>query len=244
VPGILQIDCVASEAFPAPALPTFLLYNPYAAAKQITIKVGPNTSHLYDTVVGAFLATNVTGGTILTIQPDTAIVLVQCPVTGALSQRNQKLMVAGVVIDYWNGSHDTDADGLPDWWESRYYGSITNALPQGAAANGFNNLQCYQLGLDPTNPRSTFKAQAVRQPGTGYPLITWNSVGGNIYAVEYASALDLSGTAFTQVLTRTETNPPTGVEGTATFVDDYTITGGPPGANGRYYRVRWVGQSP
>jgi len=244
VPGILQIDCLASEAFPPPTFPTFLLYNPYAVAKAVTINVGTNTSHLYDTVVGAFLATNVAGSTTLTIQPDTATVLVQCPVSGALSQINQKLMVAGIVIDYSNGRHDTDGDGLPDWWESRYYGSITNALPQGVAANGFNNLQCYWLGLDPTNPRSTFKAQAARQSATGYPLITWNSVGGKTYTVQYANSLASSATDFTEALTLTETNVPAGIEATATFVDDYTLTGGPPVANGRYYRVRWVRQSP
>jgi hypothetical protein len=241
VPGILQIDCLATEAFPPPAFPTFLLYNPHATSQQVTINVGSNPNHLYDAVAGAFLATNVTGSTTLTIQPDRAVVLVQCPVTGALSQSGQKLLTAGIVIDYSNGSHDTDGDGLPDWWESRYYGSITNAPPQGATPNGFNNLQCYWLGLDPTNPRSTFQVQAVHQPGTSYPLITWNSVGGKTYAVEYASSLSFSAPGFTQALTLTETNLPAGVAGTATFVDDYTLTGGPPGNNGRYYRVRWLG---
>ena len=38
VPGILQIDCLATEAFPPPAFPTFLLYNPYAVAKQVTFE--------------------------------------------------------------------------------------------------------------------------------------------------------------------------------------------------------------
>jgi hypothetical protein len=241
VPGILQINCVASEAFPPPTFPTFLYYNPYAVAKQVTLDVGSAAIHLYDAVGGRFVATNLTGSTALTIQPDTALILVQCPATGAVSQVGQRLLVAGVVIDYWNGSHDTDGDGLPDWWESRYCGNVTNALPQSAAANGFNNLQCYWLGLDPTNPRSTFKAQAAHQPGTGYPLITWNSVGARTYALEYADALHSSGTGFTQALSLTETKVPAGVESTATFVDDYTLTGGPPGTNGRYYRVRWVG---
>ena len=131
-----------------------------------------------------------------------------------------------------------DGDGLPDWWESRYFGNPTNALPQAAAANGFNNLQCYWLGLDPTDPRSTFKTQAIRQPGTGYPQISWNSIGGKTYTVEYANHL-AGRAAFTQALTVTETNVPAGVENTQTFVDNYSLTGGPPGANGRYYRVRW-----
>ena len=40
---------------------------------------------------------------------------------------------------------------MPDWWESRYFASSTNALPQTPAANQFSNLQSYWLGLDPTN---------------------------------------------------------------------------------------------
>jgi len=238
VPGILQIDCLASEAFPPPADPTHLLYNPYAVAKQVTSNIGSNTNHLYDAVAGVFVATNVTGSVSILIAPDAAVLLVQCPATGVISQAGQKLLVAGIVIDYWNGTRDTDGDGLPDWWESRYFGNPTNALPQTVAANGFNNLQCYWLGLDPTNPRSTFKTQVIRQPGTGYPQISWNSVGGKTYSVEYASNLAVPA-AFMQALTVTETNVPAGVESSHTFVDDYTLTGGPPGANGRYYRVRW-----
>jgi len=238
VPGILQIDCLASEAFPPAAEPTHLLYNPYAVAQQVIINVGANTNHLYDAVAGIFVATNVTGNASVTIAPDAAVVLVQCPATGAISQAGQKLLVGGVVIDYWNATRDTDGDGLPDWWESRYFGSPTNALPQAVAANGFNNLQCYWLGLDPTNPRSTFKAQAISQPVTGYPQISWNSVGGKTYTVEYANQLGLH-TAFTPAVTVTETNVPAGVESMHTFVDNYALTGGPPGAKGRYYRVRW-----
>ena len=102
-------------------------------------------------------------------------------------------------------------------------------------------LSLYWLGLNPANPSSTFKALADLQPVTGYPLITWDSVGGKTYAVQYASSLALSATDFTSALTVTETNVPEGVQGTATFVDDYTLTGGPPGPNGRYYRIKWVG---
>ena len=239
VPGILQIDCVASEPFAPPSFPTFLLYNPYSSAKEVVIDLGSNTNHLYDAVRGAFLATHVTGTTTVTLQPDTALVLVECPATGALSQFGRKLLLGGVVIDFNNGTQDTDGDGLPDWWESRYYGNITNALPQAAASNGFKNLQCYWLGLDPNDSGSTFKAQATRQPGTDYPVVRWNSIGGKIYVVEYANSLS-SGTSFIPAQTITETNVAAGVETITTFVDDYTLTAGPPGPSGRYYRIRWV----
>jgi len=65
-------------------------------------------------------------------------------------------------------------------------------------------------------------------------------VGGKSYAVEYANSLLVSGASFTQALTVTETNVPAGVESTETFVDDYALTGGPPGTNTRFYRVELV----
>ena len=240
VPGILQIDCVATEAFAPATCSTYLYYNPHAIAKQVTVSVGSGAKHLYNLVTGAFLATNVSGTTTLTLSPDSAIVLALCPATNAISQSGRKLLIGGAVIDYWNGTLDTDNDGLPDWWESRYFGSITNALPQAQAANQFSNLQCYWLGLDPTNPNSTFRTQASIQSGTGYPRISWSSVGGKSYAVEYANGFAFSGASFTQALMVTETNVPAGVESTETFVDNYTLTGGPPGMNSRFYRIRLV----
>ena len=38
----------------------------------------------------------------------------------------------------------------------------------------------------------------------------------------------------------TETNVPAGVESMEEFVDDGTLTGGPPGPNPRFYRVKLV----
>ena len=240
VPGILQIDCVATEAFPPATCPTYLYYNPYSIEKEVAVSVGPGPKHLYNLTTGTFLATNVSGTTTFPLSPDSAIVLALCPATNTLSQSGQKLLAGGFVIDYWNGTQDTDTDGLPDWWESRYFGSRTNALPQALAANQFSNLQCYWLGLDPTNPNSTFRAQASLQSDTGYPQISWSSVGGKRYAVEYAGGLTISGASFSQALTVTATNVPAGVESTETFVDDGTLTGGSPGTNSRFYRVKQV----
>jgi hypothetical protein len=241
VPGILPIDCVASDGFAPPAHPTWLLYNPYSSATQVSLSLGTNSNHLYDAVTGVFVATNVTGNANVTIAPDAALVLVQCPAAGVISQSGRKLLLAGRVIDYWNGPLDSDNDGLPDWWESRYYGNATNALAQGRAANGFSNLQCYLLGLDPGNPLSTFRAAVSLQVGTGYAQLTWASVGGKTYAVEYANTLANSGMGFTQAVMMTETNAAPGAMSTETFVDDYSLTGGPPGTGSRFYRIRLVG---
>jgi len=183
----------------------------------------------------------VTGIANVSIPADAAVILVQCPALSPLSVIGSKLLSGGIVIDYWNGALDSDNDGLPNWWESRYYGNPTNALPQAEAVNGYSNLQSYFLGLDPTNPLSTFRAEVKIQAGTGYPQITWSSIGGKRYAVEYANSLSTSGIAFAQAVSITETNVAAGVASTETFLDDYSLTGGPSPTKSRFYRVRLVG---
>lgn len=236
VPGILQIDCLASESFAPPAFPTFLYYNPYAIARSVAVDVGVERAQLYDAVTGLFLATNVTGKASFNLPPDTAVVLVQSPAAAAFSQTGGRLLAGGRVIDYWNATRDTDADGLPDWWESRYFGNATNAMATATAANGLRNRDCYQLGLDPTDPLATFALLASHSVG-GLPQVTWNTVGGKTYVLEFANRLS-SSAGFAPALSVTETKVAAGVGSNQTFVDDGSLTGGPPGASGRYYRVR------
>jgi hypothetical protein len=50
---------------------------------------------------------------------------------------------------------DANNDGLPDWWQIKYFGSTTspNAAPNAApAGDGVPNWVKYALGLDPTLP--------------------------------------------------------------------------------------------
>jgi len=50
---------------------------------------------------------------------------------------------------------DSDADGLPDWWEFAYFGSTTVAAPGADAdSDGATNLQEYQAGTDPLSAQS------------------------------------------------------------------------------------------
>ncbi len=55
--------------------------------------------------------------------------------------------------DLSSGGIDVNRDGLPDAWQTQYYGSFTNANAAPGADpihKGLTNLQNYQLGLNPT----------------------------------------------------------------------------------------------
>ena len=48
---------------------------------------------------------------------------------------------------------DTDGDGLPDWWEEKYFGDPTAADPdEDVSGNGLTNMEEFLLGTDPTSP--------------------------------------------------------------------------------------------
>ncbi len=55
---------------------------------------------------------------------------------------------------------DSDKDGLPDWWEEKYFQDATAAVPsEDTDADGFTNIQEYTDGTDPNDPESFRKKQ-------------------------------------------------------------------------------------
>jgi hypothetical protein len=60
-----------------------------------------------------------------------------------------------------NLAHDTDQNGLPDWWEKFYFGAIgvnPNADPDG---DGISNIQEFQSGSDPRVIESALTLEAI-----------------------------------------------------------------------------------
>ncbi len=52
---------------------------------------------------------------------------------------------------------DTDADGLPDWWESLYFDSSTSASPEeDSDGDGITNLEEYVAGTRPVSHTTTY----------------------------------------------------------------------------------------
>ena len=90
-------------------------------------------------------------------------------------------------------SCDADADALPDWWETAYFGG-TNA-PEGCATNdadhdGLNNAAEWAAGTNPTNQDSVLAVAPLYLPpgGTGV-VVRWASVTNRVYALDRATNL-------------------------------------------------------
>jgi glucose/arabinose dehydrogenase len=78
---------------------------------------------------------------------------------------------------------DTDADGLPDWWETAYFGGATAALSgDDTDADGWTNLAEYQAGSDPLLAASIPIRRASQRDfdaSGGADLLWRNSAFGN-----------------------------------------------------------------
>jgi hypothetical protein len=90
------------------------------------------------------------------------------------------------------GSTDFDGDGLPNDWETMYFGGSTNANPNALASNRVNTVyETYIAGLNPTNPTSVFLISDLR-PLTSGRILRWSAVSGRVYSVYWTTNL-LSG---------------------------------------------------
>jgi len=79
---------------------------------------------------------------------------------------------------------DQDGDGLPDEWETQYFGGPANADPSALAANGNNTIRdMYITGLNPTNPQSAF--QLIHSQN----LLQWSAVSGRVYSIYWTTNL-------------------------------------------------------
>lgn len=82
---------------------------------------------------------------------------------------------------------DTDADGLPDWWETDYLGGLAGGPAADADNDGFTNLQEYLIGTLPNNSGSrlaVFKAEVVANGSNNDFRVSFPTAAGVTYRVE------------------------------------------------------------
>ncbi len=132
---------------------------------------------------------------------------------------------------------DTNANGLPDGWEATY--GVTNPAAD-ADQDGRTNLEEYRSGTNPTNAASVIKILSETHLPNGHTTVTWASVGGVRYRVQFRDDTNIPFTDLPQALTVEMEDAPAGQAATQSFTDDFSLTGGAPAGGQRYFRIRLV----
>ncbi|HEY9258329.1 hypothetical protein [Chitinophaga sp.] len=100
VPGILQLNLLATDFFRDKAYPSYLYYNPYAVEKTVIVSVGNTPVDIYDTVSKRFIARQVKQQYDLVMPGKSPAVLVFTPAGGKVSRSGNRLLVNDVVVSY------------------------------------------------------------------------------------------------------------------------------------------------
>ena len=136
---------------------------------------------------------------------------------------------------------DTNSNELADSWESQFGITDPNADDDG---DGQSNIAEYLAGTNPTNAASLLQINHAEFLTNGVFEMSWPSVGGTRYRIQYSNGDHSGGITDTFVdlfrpIDVEMDSSPHGTSSTQFFTDDFTITGS--ATNGvRYYRVKAV----
>ena len=131
------------------------------------------------------------------------------------------------IVRFDLSNDDTNYNGIPDWWEMKYFKNLTTASKTGDADHdGVSDYDEFLAGTDPTNPNSVFKILSVIPTGHQGGIIKWASAPGKSYTI--LRSTDLSA-GFTDVVASGVTaTPPAN-----TFIDTETSN-----SKQHYYQIQ------
>jgi hypothetical protein len=86
-------------------------------------------------------------------------------------------------------SPDTSRIGIADDWQLAYFGHIDIDPNDDPDHDGMSNYAEFWAGTDPLDANSVLKILNVQLASDGSPQITWQSVPGKNYSVQYSSDL-------------------------------------------------------
>ncbi|SHJ06898.1 hypothetical protein [Pseudozobellia thermophila] len=101
VPGILKLDCLATDFYRKESFPTFLLYNPHEEGKTVKyVSKSEGKVDLYDAIRHRVIAKGVDNDSSIAIPPKEANLIVEIPAGSPVEQRQGKFYVGDVVVAY------------------------------------------------------------------------------------------------------------------------------------------------
>ena len=103
VSGILLLDVNKTDFFSVNTFPSYLVYNPYGAAKQVTLPLGTQTYEIYNALSETIIKAGATGNTVITIPANEAMLLVYLPQGSVPVASGNKLVLGNKVVDYHYG---------------------------------------------------------------------------------------------------------------------------------------------
>ena len=154
-----------------------------------TVVNTPDPSQIYQYLDGTSMATPHVSGAV-------AFAAMNFP-SETVTQRIQRVLTNVDVISGLSGKVrtggrlnlqrivDTDANGLPDWWELQYFGHLTGTDPNADPDHdGMSNLQEWLAGTNPTNASSVLRLVAIPTNNPNAFVVRWPSVAGKSYWLE------------------------------------------------------------
>ncbi|MBP1615345.1 MAG: hypothetical protein H6Q13_2793 [Bacteroidetes bacterium] len=101
IKGILQLDCNATDFYSTRKYPTYLLFNPYFEAKEVTLNDDfKEPTDIYDLVSKRYIKKNCTGKTNILIEANSAVTLIYTPSGLKKIKKDGKLMIGRDILDY------------------------------------------------------------------------------------------------------------------------------------------------
>lgn len=100
IPGILKLDCNATDFFSSKEFPTFLLYNPYKETKNVYLNVGNKPVNIYDKISKKYIVKKAVGNIDLKLQGNTAITIVLVPSNLKTSIKREMLIANNEIVDF------------------------------------------------------------------------------------------------------------------------------------------------
>ena len=103
VSGILLLDVNKTDFFRASTFPSYLVYNPYGATKQVTLPLGTQTYEIYNALSETIIKAGATGNTVIDVPANQAMLLVYLPQGSTPLASGGKLYVGSTIVDYHYG---------------------------------------------------------------------------------------------------------------------------------------------